>query len=86
MILEIDAGLGAPVRLDLGSPNAEGDLDATDYGGNVYLSCDGQLYGSIYVRYDHAAQQHVVTLGQFDPEIGSWEARNPIGPEDSYRQ
>lgn len=81
VVLEIDAGQGAPRTYDLGVPNESGDLDETVYGGNLYLTIDGRLYGSLYVRYDNVAGHPVITLGQLDAETQMWEPCNEIGPE-----
>lgn len=46
-VIEIDAGAGVPVTFDLGRPNEYGDYDEAAYDGNLYLSINGRLYGSI---------------------------------------
>ena len=82
-VIEIDAGSGVPVTFDLGTPNQHGDYEEAGYEGNLYLSVNGRLYGSIYVRHDAAAGHPTITLGQYDTATQQWEPRNELGPEAS---
>ncbi|MBU8826550.1 MULTISPECIES: hypothetical protein [Mycobacteriaceae] len=80
-IVEIDQGTATPITFDLGTANEYGDFDAAAYEGNLYLSINGRLYGSLYIRHDAAAGHPTITLGQYDPATQQWEPRNEIGPE-----
>lgn len=80
-VIEIDAGAGVPVTFDLGTANECGDYEEAGYEGNLYLSVNGRLYGSVYVRYDAAAGHPTITLGQYDSATQQWEPRSEIGPE-----
>ena len=82
-IIEIDSGVGAPVTIDPGTANKFGDFDEAGYEGNLYLTINGHLYGSLYIRHDTNAAHPTITLGQYDPAAGQWEPRNEIGPEAS---
>ena len=82
-IVEIDAGAGAPVTIDLGTANKFGDFDEAGYEGNLYLTINGHLYGSLYIRHDTNAAHPTITLGQYNEAAGQWEPRNEIGPEAS---
>jgi hypothetical protein len=82
-VVEIDAGTGVPVTVELGTANEYGDYDEAGYEGNLYLRISGRLYGSIYIRHDAAAGHTTVTLGQYDPAAQQWQPRNEIGPEIS---
>ncbi|EHB45827.1 MULTISPECIES: hypothetical protein [Mycolicibacterium] len=81
--VEIDSGAGVPVTVDLGTANEYGDFDEAAYEGNLYLTINGRLYGSLYIRHDADAGHPTITLGQYDPAAQQWEPRNEIGPEAS---
>lgn len=63
--------------------NEYGDFDEAAYEGNLYLTINGRLYGSLYIRHDADAGHPTITLGQYDPAAQQWEPRNEIGPEAS---
>ncbi|UHJ58639.1 hypothetical protein LT337_32860 (plasmid) [Mycolicibacterium fortuitum] len=74
--LTLDAG-GTPWTVDLGKPDEYGE---SEYSGNVYLSTDGQLYGSIFV-YLNEAGEPIITIGQYNPQTQEWEPRDNLRPE-----
>lgn len=80
--LTLDAG-GTPWTVDLGKPDEYGEYGEygeSEYSGNVYLSIDGQLYGSIFVHLNEAGEP-TITLGQYNPHTQEWEPRNHLRPE-----
>lgn len=77
--LTFDAG-GTPWVVNLGKPDQYGEYSDTPYSGNVYLTIDGQLYGSLFIHLNDAGEP-TITLGQYDPRTQEWEPRNDLRPE-----
>lgn len=77
--LGLDAG-ATPWTVDLGKPDEYGEYSESAYSGNVYLSIDGQIYGSIFVHLNETGEP-IITLGQYDPHTQEWEPRNNLRPE-----
>lgn len=73
---------GHPVSYELGTSDDYGEFSDAAYGGNVYLTLNGRLYGSLFVHLNGAGEI-ILRLGQFDQATGQWEERNNIGPEQA---